>query len=148
MNVIYCNYLVLRLFLKTGKETETQRNEITCHVLSWGVAELRFQSRPPALAQGQLPGVPVGQEALEPSDSALTAAETAAAWAARPRCPQQCSGIWHCLPAITSGPYQGLLFVYPWVTICQIHKSQMSQLTQMRHSDRSHAFRVSGFIHS
>lgn len=45
---------------------------------------------------------------------------------------------------VTSGHYQGLLFVYPWVTLCQIHKSQMWQLTQTRLSDQSHAFWVSG----
>lgn len=93
MNVIYCNDFVLLFFFLTGKEIETQRSEITCHVLSWGVAELRYKSRPSALVQGQQPRVPMGQEALEPGDASRIAAGTAAAWAARPRCPQRCSGI-------------------------------------------------------
>lgn len=53
---------------------------------------------------------------------------------------------WHLtlFVGITSGHYQGLLFAYRWVTICQICQSQMSQLTQRRPSDGSHEFHVPG----
>lgn len=53
---------------------------------------------------------------------------------------------WHLtlFVGISSGHYQGLLFAYWWVTICQIHQSQMSQLTQRRPSDGSHKFHVPG----